>query len=285
MSKTLRPSNAAAVTVEALDAGYPGVRALEDIGLQLHPGQLTALLGANGSGKSTLFSTLLGMVTPTAGSVRIFGQAPARARRGNLVSFVPQHDQVDSTFPVTVEQVVMMGRYPHMGLMRQAKARDREAVDQALEHTQLTQLRRRSIGQLSGGQRKRAFMARALAQDAPLMLLDEPFAGVDRRSEELISAVLHQLRDQGTTVLISTHHLEGASTLADDVVLLHRRVLASGPPAEVLTESNMAEAFGAALAGPGDSSTVTSQASSSQAPSPKVPSPGSSEPVPGGDRQ
>lgn len=238
------------VVVDSLTAGYPGVTALEGVDLTLRPGKITALLGANGSGKSTLFSALLGLAHTTKGSVRLFGHTPVDARRRHQVSYVPQHDQIDATFPITVEQVVMMGRYPHTGFLRILRSQDREAVDQALEQTHLTQFRKRGIGELSGGQRKRAFVARALAQNAPLVLLDEPFAGVDRSSESLITTVLKNLRSSGTTVLISTHHLEGVQQLADEVILLHRRVLASGPPAEVLTDENLASAFEAQLGGP-----------------------------------
>ena len=234
--------------VRGLSAGYPGVSALESVNLELTTGRITALLGANGSGKSTLFSAALGMLAPRAGTVRLFGQSPARARRRNLVSFVPQHEQIDTTFPITVEQVVMMGRYSHMGFTRRARPADRDAAAEALQRTGLTQYRRRSIGELSGGQRKRTFLARAIAQQAPLMLLDEPFAGVDRSSERLITDLLHQLAADGTTMLISTHHLEGVHDLADEVVLLHRRVLAAGAPEDVLTDEQLARAFGASLA-------------------------------------
>ncbi|TLP77374.1 metal ABC transporter ATP-binding protein [Nesterenkonia sphaerica] len=235
------------VVVDSLTAGYPGVTALEEVSLSLAPATVTALLGANGSGKSTLFSALLGMVPASSGRIRIFGTDSARARRRNLVSYVPQHEQIDPTFPITVEQVVMMGRYPHMGFVRLSRPADRDAVDEALAQTQLSEYRRRSIGELSGGQRKRAFVARALAQQAPLMLLDEPFAGVDRTSERLITGVLHNLRAAGTTVLISTHHLEGVHRLADEVILLHRKILAAGPPETVLTDEQLAQAFGEAL--------------------------------------
>jgi len=238
----------AAVVVEGLSAGYPGVRALEDVSITVETRSICALLGANGSGKSTLFKALLGLHRPTAGSVRLFGLEPAKARRRNQVSYVPQHEQVDASFPVSVEQVVMMGRYGHMGLVRRPRAADREASEQALDQVGLSELRRRGIGELSGGQRKRAFLARAIAQQAPLMLLDEPFAGVDRGSEELISAVLKQLRrDSGTTVLISTHHLAGVEELADEVILLHQRVLAAGLPEDVLTEEQLGRSFGAVL--------------------------------------
>lgn len=245
MSK--RAQSGDAVVVDSLSAGYPGVLALQDVQLTLQSGRITALLGANGSGKSTLFSALLGLVTPSAGSVRIFGQAPTQARKQNLISYVPQHEQIDMTFPITVEQVVMMGRYSYMGFTRRPRTADREAAERALAQVGLSELRTRGIGQLSGGQRKRVFVARALAQGAPLMLLDEPFAGVDRVSEELITKVLHGLRHQGVAILVSTHHLEGVPELADDVVLLHRTVLAAGSPTEVLTAEHLAKAFGAAL--------------------------------------
>lgn len=238
-----------AVVVESLTAGYPGVTALEEVSLRLRPARITALLGANGSGKSTLFAALLGMLGKQSGAlrsgdVRIFGTAPGQARKQNLVSFVPQHDHIDTTFPITVEQTVLTGRYGHMGFTRRARPEDHRAVDRALEQVGLSQLRSRSIGALSGGQRKRAFVARSIAQGAPLMLLDEPFAGVDRGSEELISTVLKDLAAAGTTVLISTHHLEGVAALADDVVLLHRRVLAAGPAEDVLTPQQLSAAFG-----------------------------------------
>lgn len=246
--KGTMPAGSAAVVVDRLSAGYPGVRALEDVSISVRAGSICALLGANGSGKSTLFRALLGLHRPTAGTVRLFGLDPTRARRRNQVSYVPQHEQVDTTFPVSVEQVVMMGRYGHMGFTRRARSADRQACDQALEQVGLNDLRRRGIGELSGGQRKRAFLARAIAQQSPLMLLDEPFAGVDRGSEELISRVLKRLRDSsGTTVLISTHHLAGVEDFADEVVLLHQRVLAAGLPAEVLTEEQLGRSFGAVL--------------------------------------
>ncbi len=236
--------------MEQLRAGYPGVLALDGVDLTVGRGSISALVGANGSGKSTLFSTLLGLRQPLSGTVRLFGEPPKSARRRNLVSYVPQHEQIDTTFPITVEQVVMMGRYGHMGLTRRARPADRAAAGEALEQVGLQDLRRRAIGELSGGQRKRAFVARAIAQRAPLMLLDEPFAGVDRISEELITRVLRRLRDSGTSLLVSTHHLEGVGELADEVILLHRRVLAAGLPEDVLTEEQLGRAFGAVLSEP-----------------------------------
>lgn len=237
-----------ALQVTRLSAGYPGVLALEDVELSVEPGHLCALLGANGSGKSTLFAALLGLRRPFAGAVSIFGQSPAKARRHNLVSYLPQLDAIDHSFPLTVGQLVMMGRHPHQGITRRVRAQDRRLVEDALEQVDLQHLGHRTVGELSGGQRRRAMLARSIAQQAPLMLLDEPFAGVDRTSEELIVSVLHTLRDAGTSLLVSTHHLDGVESLADDVVLLHRRVLASGRSEEVLTEEQLAQAFGAVLA-------------------------------------
>lgn len=237
-----------AVLIENLSAGYPGVRALEGVSAALPAGKITALIGANGSGKSTLFACLLGLQPADTGHVQILGTSPARAKRKNLISYVPQQDGIDPHFPITVEQVVLMGRYRHMGFTRRARSADREATATALQRVGLTQVRKRSIGELSGGQRRRALLARAIAQGAPLMVLDEPFAGVDRGSEQVIAAQLRELREAGTSMVISTHHLEGVPDLADHVVLLHRSVLASGPPEQVLTDEQLARAFGAALA-------------------------------------
>lgn len=236
-----------ALQVRDLSAGYPGVLALDGVDLAVRPGSLCALLGANGSGKSTLFASLLGLRRPFAGTVSIFGSSPSRARRSNLVSYLPQLDAVDHSFPVTVGQLVMMGRHPHQGITRRVRAEDRDVVESALDQVDLLPLRHRTVGELSGGQRRRAMLARSIAQQAPLMLLDEPFAGVDRASEELIVSVLHRLRDDGTSLLVSTHRLDGVEAMADEVVLLHRRVLAAGSPATVLTKEQLARAFGAVL--------------------------------------
>lgn len=236
-----------ALRAEGLSGGYPGVLALNEVSFTLGQRRICALVGANGSGKSTLFNTLLGLRPPLAGRAEIFGQSPSRARRRNLVSYVPQHDQIDPTFPITVSEVVMMGRYGHMGMTRRAKDTDRSACERALEQVGLTELRSRTVGELSGGQRRRAFLARSIAQQAPLMLLDEPFAGVDRSSEQVITEALHRLRDAGTTLLVSTHHLEGVGALADEVILLHGRILASGLPEDVLTERQLGQAFGTML--------------------------------------
>ncbi|MFB0833273.1 metal ABC transporter ATP-binding protein [Arthrobacter halodurans] len=244
----LPPTNEApppvAIEVAGLDVRYGSTVALENVDFTLGAGQLCGLVGVNGSGKSTLFKALMGLVSPTSGSVRLFGLTPARARKSGRISYVPQSEAVDWTFPVSVRDVVMMGRYGYMGRSRRPSAADRAAVGEALERVDLGALSSRQIGELSGGQRKRAFVARGIAQDADLMLLDEPFAGVDVGSERLISEQLELLRAGGRTILMSTHDLAGVPRLCTHALLLHRRVLAAGAPHDVLTDANLALAFG-----------------------------------------
>lgn len=234
----------AAIEVTGATVHYGDVLALDDVHLSLEPGRVCGLLGMNGSGKSTLFKTVLGLVPLDRGRVRILGMGNTAARRKGLVGYVPQSEQVDWAFPVRVRDVVMMGRYGHMGRRRRPRPADREAVDHALLRTDLTELADRQIGALSGGQRKRAFVARAIAQDADVLLLDEPFAGVDKRSEATITDLLLQLRQAGHTLLVSTHDLAQVPKLCDEAVLLQRRVIAHGAPEEVLEPDVLLEAFG-----------------------------------------
>ncbi|RJU02997.1 metal ABC transporter ATP-binding protein [Arthrobacter frigidicola] len=230
-----------------LTVSYNDVRALDGVDVSVETGSICGLVGVNGSGKSTLFKALMGLLVPAAGTVELYGRTSREARQRGLVAYVPQAEDVDWDFPVSVADVVAMGRYGLMGPSRRASAADRAAVDAALERVGLAGLRRRQIGELSGGQRKRAFVARSIAQDAKLLLLDEPFAGVDRSSEATLTALLKELRDEGRSVLMSTHDLAGVSQLCDSAVLLHNRVLARGRPSDVLTPSNLALAFGGAL--------------------------------------
>lgn len=234
-----------ALEVEGVSVRYREVVALHDASLSLARGRVCALLGVNGSGKSSLFGAVMGTVRPAAGTVRILGGDPATARREGAVAYVPQSEQVDWTFPLRVRDVVMTGRYGRMGTTRRARPADRAAVEEALGLVELTALADRQIGRLSGGQRKRAFLARALAQDATLLLLDEPFAGVDKPSEATITALLRRAAGQGRSVLVSTHDLAALPQLCDDAVLVHQRVLASGPAHQVLRPEVLALAFGA----------------------------------------
>ncbi|MFC8922095.1 metal ABC transporter ATP-binding protein [Cellulosimicrobium sp. NPDC057127] len=235
---------APAIDVRDLTVHYGDVRALDGATLALAHGTVCGLVGMNGSGKSTLFKAVMGMVRPDRGTVLLDGAPPERARRAQVVAYVPQSEDVDWTFPLGVRDVVMTGRYGFQGPTRRPRAADREAVAQALERVGLADLADRQIGALSGGQRKRAFVARGLAQGATTLLLDEPFAGVDKRSEATITAVLRELAADGACVLVSTHDLHALPALADEAVLFLRRVLLHATPEEALRPENLALAFG-----------------------------------------
>lgn len=234
----------AGIAVSGVSVRYREIVALDDVHLTVAPGRVTALIGMNGSGKSTLFKSITGMVRPTAGEVTIGGRAPAAARRRGLVGYVPQSEDIDAAFPVSVREVVMMGRYGHLGITRRPRAADHAAVDAALARVELSDLGDRQIGELSGGQRKRAFVARGIAQDARVLLLDEPFAGVDKKSEATIVRLLRELAADGRTVLVSTHDLHALPALADEAVLLLRRVVFQGSVAEALRPEMLGRAFG-----------------------------------------
>ncbi|GAA1979342.1 metal ABC transporter ATP-binding protein [Isoptericola halotolerans] len=238
-----------AIEADGLTVRYGEVLALDGVSLSIGAGTVCGLVGMNGSGKSTLFKALLGLVDVTHGSVRVDGGTPARARRRGTVGYVPQTETVDWGFPVSVRDVVTMGRYGHLGTTRRLRPADRDAVDAALERVGLTDLADRQIGRLSGGQRKRAFVARGIAQDARTLLLDEPFAGVDKRSEATLVRLLRELAADGRTVLVSTHDLHALPQLADEAVLLLHRVLFHGPVAEALTPDNLARTFGLDVSG------------------------------------
>jgi manganese transport system ATP-binding protein len=234
----------AAIEVTGVTVDYGEVRALDAVTLQVAPGRVTGLIGMNGSGKSTLFKTMIGLVRPQSGGVRLDGTTPAAARRAGVVGYVPQSEDVDWTFPVSVRDVVMMGRYGRQGMTRRPTADDHAAVADAIARVELEDFADRQIGRLSGGQRKRAFLARGIAQQAGILLLDEPFAGVDKRSEGTIVRLLRDLADAGRTVLVSTHDLHALPELADEAVLLLRRVLFHGSVREALEPGNLARAFG-----------------------------------------
>ncbi|MDJ1160084.1 manganese/iron ABC transporter ATP-binding protein [Chelatococcus sp. SYSU_G07232] len=224
-----------------------GHTALRDAEFQIPTGTITALVGVNGSGKSTLFKAIMGFVRLAKGSISILGRPAAAALKGNIVAYVPQSEDVDWSFPVLVEDVVMMGRYGHMNLLRVPKAVDREAVEAALHRVGMGDFRKRQIGELSGGQKKRVFLARALAQDGRVILLDEPFTGVDVKTEEAIITLLRSLRDEGRVMLVSTHNLGSVPEFCDRTVLLNRTVLAHGPTAEIFTQDNLERTFGGVL--------------------------------------
>ncbi|PRB18523.1 metal ABC transporter ATP-binding protein [Microbacterium sp. MYb62] len=233
-----------AIEMRGVGVRYGDVTALENVSLTVEAGRITALIGMNGSGKSTLFKTVIGLIRPHTGTVSLDGAPAAAARRNGLIGYVPQSDEIDGHFPVSVRDVVMMGRYGRQGITRRPRRDDIAAVDDALQRVDLADLADRQIGRLSGGQRKRAFVARGIAQGARMLLLDEPFAGVDKRSEAMIVGLLRELATEGHAILISTHDLHALPSLADDAVLLLRRVLLHAPVDEVLRPENLARAFG-----------------------------------------
>ena len=208
---------------------------------------MTALVGVNGAGKSTLFKAIMGFVPVARGEIRLLGLGVKEALRRNLVSYVPQSEEVDWSFPVLVEDVVMMGRYGHMGFLRRPSKADHQAVRDALARVNMLDYRHRQIGELSGGQKKRVFLARALAQDGQVILLDEPFTGVDVKTEEQIIALLRALRDEGRVMLVSTHNLGSVPEFCDRTVLVKGTVLAHGPTETTFTRANLEAAFGGVL--------------------------------------
>ncbi|CAM5198467.1 Manganese/iron transport system ATP-binding protein OS=Bosea thiooxidans OX=53254 GN=SAMN05660750_00860 PE=3 SV=1 [Bosea thiooxidans] len=242
--RDIRPS----IAVEDVTVRYSnGVTAVEGASFALGPGTICALVGVNGSGKSTLFKSLMGFVRPAAGHIAIAGLEVRQALKRGLVAYVPQAEEVDWNFPVLVEDVVMMGRYGHMGLLRIPRQADRDTVGEALARVNMLPFRHRQIGELSGGQRKRVFLARALAQGGQVILLDEPFTGVDVKTEDQIVALMRELRAEGRLMLVSTHNLGSIPEFCDQVVIINRTVLAAGPTATTFTPANLQRAFGGAL--------------------------------------
>lgn len=224
-----------------------GLTALTDASFAIPRGTITGLVGVNGAGKSTLFKAIMGFVPIARGTIRLLGMPVRDALRQNLVAYVPQSEEVDWSFPVLVEDVVMMGRYGHMGFLRRPSADDRAKVDEALARVGILDLRHRQIGELSGGQKKRVFLARALAQEGKIILLDEPFTGVDVKTEDQIIALLRTLRDEGHVMLVSTHNLGSVPDFCDRTVLVKGTVLASGPTETTFTRDNLERAFGGVL--------------------------------------
>lgn len=224
-----------------------GHTALFDASFEIPTGTITGLVGVNGSGKSTLFKSIMGFVPAAKGTISILGQSVDAALKRNLVAYVPQAEEVDWSFPVLVEDVVMMGRYGHMNFMRMTRDIDRRAVTDALERVGMIDFRKRQIGELSGGQKKRVFLARALAQDGQVILLDEPFTGVDVKSEEAIIALLQQMRDEGRVMLVATHNLGSVPEFCDQTVLIKQTVLDYGLTSEVFTQQNLERTFSGVL--------------------------------------
>ena len=234
-----------ALLAEQLSAGYPGNRyALSDVSLNISAGERVAVVGPNGAGKSTLFKAIVGLLQFTHGHISIHGVDCYSSHI--YVGYVPQQSEIDWKFPASVFDVVMMGRSRHIGWFRRPGKNDRAIVHDILDHHGLGDLANRQISELSGGQRRRVFIARALAQDARVLLLDEPFAGVDQTAEQEIIETLDILTNHDITILLSTHHMQNAALHFDKVLILRRTILAYGAPNEVLTAQNLRDAFGSA---------------------------------------
>ena len=230
------------VEIRDLTVAYHARPVLWDVDLAITEGKLTAIVGPNGAGKSTLIKTALGLVPAAAGWVRIFGRPFAEQRK--LVAYVPQRGTVDWDFPTNALDVVMMGRYGALGWIKRPGRREREVAMECLRQVGMADFAGRQISQLSGGQQQRVFLARALAQDARLYFMDEPFAGVDATTERAIVALLQGLRAEGKTVVAVHHDLNTVDDYFDDVALLNVRLIAAGPVAEVFTHENLHATYG-----------------------------------------
>jgi len=218
--------------------------ALEDISFDLRRGERVALVGPNGAGKSTLFNVISGMLTPTTGQANVYGYASGEHI---CIAYVPQRSQVDWKFPVNVADVVMMGRVGQMGLFRWPKRQDWDLVHESLELVGMHPLAKRQIGELSGGQQQRVFIARALAQEAELMLMDEPLTGLDVKSQESIFAILDTLRERQVTIMVATHDLNLAAERFDRLMLLNQRIIGFGQASEVFTPELLSQAYSGSM--------------------------------------
>ncbi|WP_134698780.1 metal ABC transporter ATP-binding protein [Ammoniphilus sp. YIM 78166] len=234
-------SEVAKVEVKDLSVSYYGNRVLENITFSISAGQLMGVIGPNGAGKSTLMKAVLGLLPVDHGSIQVFGQPVPQVRK--RMAYVPQRNQVDLDFPVLVEDVVVMGRFPHLKWWSRPGKKDREVAAQCLEQVGMMDFSKRQIGELSGGQQQRVFLARALAQEADLIILDEPFVGIDVTSEQIIIDILRRLRNGGSTLFVVHHDLSKAESYFDSILLLNRRLVASGPAACVFNIENLQEAY------------------------------------------
>ena len=241
-------SNIASICVEDVTVRYNnGHTAIHDVTFRLEGGTTCALVGVNGSGKSTLFKSLMGLVNPQRGNITLCHLPIKQALKQNLVSYVPQSEEVDWQFPVSVYDVVLMGRYGYMNFLRRPSKTDKQKVQEAMQRVNIEHLAHRQIGELSGGQKKRVFLARALAQQSKIILLDEPFTGVDVQTENAIVDLLGQLRSEGHLILVSTHNLGAVPDFCDQVVMINRTVIATGSTETTFNQHNLELAFGGVL--------------------------------------
>ena len=236
------------ITVKNLTVKYRnGHIGLKNASFQIPTGTITALVGINGAGKSTLFKSIMGFLPVSSGEISVLGLSVKSALKQNIIAYVPQAEEVDWSFPVLVKDVVMMGRYGHMGFFRNPKTADHNAVKTALARVNMSEFSDRQIGELSGGQRKRVFLARTLAQNSKIILLDEPFTGVDVQTEDAIINLLLEMKNEGRIMLVSTHNLGSVPEFCDRAILIKQTVLAHGPTRTTFTRENLELAFGGVL--------------------------------------
>ncbi|HSK86251.1 MAG TPA: metal ABC transporter ATP-binding protein [Rubrobacter sp.] len=240
------PSEVYPLEVRGVTAAYRDRPVLWDVSFRAPEGQLVAIVGPNGAGKTTLLKVIMGLMEPAAGSATVYGRPFSKARQ--WVGYVPQRGSVDWDFPTNALDVVQMGLYGKLGWFRRPGRKEREKAMECLEKVGMASLADRQISQLSGGQQQRVFLARALAQDARLYLTDEPFAGVDYKTERAIVELLRELKTTGRTVVVVHHDLGTVSDYFDRVVILNKRLIAEGPVEEVFTSENVADAYGGAVA-------------------------------------
>ncbi|MCH8557158.1 MAG: metal ABC transporter ATP-binding protein [Balneolia bacterium] len=233
------------VEVHDLTVSYQNKPVLWDVDFELPEGKLIAVVGPNGAGKSTLIKTIMGLIDPVSGHSLIYGRPLEQMRK--KIAYVPQRETVDWNFPVSVFDVVLMGRYAHLSLFKRPKKHDKELAMEALEKVGMAEFADRQISQLSGGQQQRVFLARALAQDAEIYFMDEPFAGVDASTEDHILLLLKELRNHGRTVVVVHHDLQTVSGYFDWVMLLNLRLVALGPMETTFTKENLQKAYGGRL--------------------------------------
>ncbi len=233
------------LVIENLTASYDKNPVISNINLKIPSGNIVGIVGPNGAGKSTLIKSVMGLVPKYTGKIYIFGQPFQKASK--YIGYMPQRENIDWDFPVNVYDVVMMGRYQKLGLFKKPKKADREFVDACIEKVDLTAFKNHQISNLSGGQQQRVFLARALAQESDLYFMDEPFAGVDAKTERAIMGVLQELRDQGKTLIVIHHDLATVKDHFDYLVLINHRIIASGFTKEVFTIDNLEKTYGGNL--------------------------------------
>jgi ABC-type Mn2+/Zn2+ transport system ATPase subunit len=246
MTQTKPKLTEPALDVHRLAAGYPNDRhAIQDVSFTVQSGERVAVIGPNGAGKSTLFKAIVGLLPFTMGHISSYGEDCRSSH--SYVGYVPQHGDIDWSFPVSVYDVIMMGRARHMGWFRFPRKRDHERVNELIAHLNLEQIRNRQIGELSGGQQRRVFIARALAQNTRVLLMDEPFTGVDTSAEQDIMATLDTLTESGITILLATHDMGKANQHFDQVLLMNGRLIAYGAPQQVFQPATLRQAYGGSV--------------------------------------